>query len=182
MALDWLIRSYAPTWLAAADLGEAAEQLAGLPSVVDASDLQGALLVLGLARRATRSAWSGALGAARAASWAPWVAGRAAAREAAWASAGAAAWAAARVAVGDVAGDRARADAREIGGDAAAMIGREAGATVGRAAAREVARAALAPTLEELQESAFALLDRMLPTIPVASPVTVGAVSVLNGE
>jgi hypothetical protein len=33
-----------------------------------------------------------------------------------------------------------------------------------RAAAKEAARAALAPTLSTLHESALALLDRMLPT------------------
>jgi hypothetical protein len=172
MALDWLIRTYAPTWLTEAGLTESTRRLAALPPVVDVPDLETALIALGLARAETRAAWSAALGAARAAAWAPWAAGRAAAREAAWSSAGAAAWAAARVAVGDIAGDRARATAREIAGDAAATATREARAGAGRAAARDAARAALAPILEELQQSAFALLDRMLPAAPVPWPVS----------
>ncbi len=172
LALDWLIRTYAPTWLRAAGLTAPARQLAGLPAIVEARDLHAALVPLGLARREARAAWSATSGTSRAVAWAPWVlSARAVAREAAWASAGAAAWAAARVAVGEIAGDRARADAREIAGDAAAMIGREARGVAGRAAAREAVRKALAPTLKELQGSAFALLDRMLPTEPVVMPV-----------
>ncbi len=171
MAMDWLIRVYAPRWLSAADLTGSAQRLETLPAVVDVSDLKTALDALALARRETRAAWSSALGAARTAVRTPWAAGRAAAREAAWASAGAPAWAAARLAVGDIAGDRARAAAREIAGDAAAVVARAARTGAGRAGARDAARAALAPTLEELQHSAFALLDRMMPTVPVTPPV-----------
>ena len=169
MALDWLVRIYAPAWLAAAGLSESAHGLSCLPQVRDGRTLQSALLVLDGARRDARRAWSAALGAAGAAARAPWAAGRAAAREAAWASGGAAAWAAARVAVGDLAGDRARAAARDIAGDAAAIIAREAGRGVSRAGARAAARALLAPTLNELEYSAFGLLDSMLPTVPQAS-------------
>jgi hypothetical protein len=171
MAMDWLIRTYTPAWLGLAQLRESAECVAGLPPITSASQLPAALAALGRARRDTRSAWSGALGAARAAAWAPWAAGRAAAREAAWASAGAAAWAAARVEVGDIAGDRARAVAREIAGDAAATVARGARAGGGRTAARDAVRAALAPTLEELRVSAFSLLDQMLPMVPLAAPL-----------
>ena len=167
LAMDWLIRTYTPTWLAAAGLNALALELAELPEIAASTDLQPALVALNGARRDTRAAWSAALGAARAAAWAPWAAGRAAAREAAWGSAGAAAWSAARVAVGDIAGDRARAVAREIAGDAAATIARAARAGAGRSEARDAARAAIAPTLEQLQRSAFELLDRMLPTAPV---------------
>ncbi len=170
MALDWLVRTYAPTWLTAARLNEAARRLATLPPIRDGSDLQSALVALELARRNARAAWSAALGAARAAAWAPWAAGRAAAREAAWGSAGAPAWAAARVAVGEIAGDRARAAAREIGGDAAATLVRATRTGTGRAAARDAARAALAPTVRQLHQSAFALLDRMLPAVPLSLP------------
>ena len=171
LAMDWLIRTYAPKWLTVAGLAQSARRLEGLPRIVDVPELQTALAALALTRRDTRAAWSAALGAARPAAWTPWAAGRAAAREAAWGSAGAAAWAAARVAVGDIAGDRARAIAREIAGDAAAAVARTARAGAERAAARDAARAALAPTLEELQRSAFALLDRMLPTVALTSPV-----------
>ena len=96
MVLDWLIRTYVPTWLAAAGLTGSADQLADLAPVMDASDLQVALVALKGTRGDARAVWSSALGAARPAAWAPWAAGRAAAREAAWGSAGAAAWAAAR--------------------------------------------------------------------------------------
>ena len=171
MALDWLIRTYAPTWLAAAGLTVSAHQLAELEPVMDACDLQGALVALRAARRDARAGWSSAVGAARPAAWAPWAAGRAAAREGAWGSAGAAAWAAARVAVGEIAGDRARAMARDIAGDAGAIIARAARTATGRAAAREAARCALAPTLDALQRSAFSLLDRMLPTMPLGPAI-----------
>ena len=175
LALDWLIRTYVPTWLAAAGLTRAAHQLAELAPVMDASGLREALVVLKAVRCDTRAAWSSALGAARPAAWTPWAAGRAAAREAAWSSAGAAAWAAARVAVGEIAGDRARAMAREIAGDAAATIARAARTAAGRAAAREAARSALTPTLEVLQRSAFALLDRMLPTVSLVTAIDADA-------
>jgi hypothetical protein len=165
LAMDWLIRTYAPMWLGAADLDAPALELTNLPEVTTSAALQAALVALNSARRQTRAAWSAALGPARAAAWAPWAAGRAAAREAAWGSAGAAAWAAARVAVGDMDGDRARAVAREIAGDAAATIARAARAGAGRSEARDAARAAIDPTLQRLQRSAFALLDRMLPTV-----------------
>jgi len=171
MAMDWLIRTYAPAWLALAGLTESGRRVAELEPVIDAPSLRAARLALGPARRDARAAWSAALGAARATAWAPWTAGRAAAREAAWASAGAAAWAAARVGVGDIAGDHARATAREIAGDAAATVARGARAGAGRAAAKDAARAALAPTVETLRRSAFVLLDRMLPTTPLVTPV-----------
>ncbi len=175
MALDWLTRTYVPTWLAAAGLTGSTHQLADLVPVMDASELQGALVTLKAVRREARAAWSSSLGAARPAAWTPWAAGRAAAREAAWGSAGAAAWAAARVAVGEIAGDRARAIAREIAGDAAATIARAARTTGGRAAAKDATRYALAPTLEILQHSAFTLLDRMLPTVVLESLTTANA-------
>ena len=172
MALDWLIRVYTPTWLGRARLNEAAHGLQALSPVLAVAELKRALPALDRARRDARTAWSTALGAPRAAHWAvPWAAGRSAAREAAWASAGAAAWAAARVAVGDIAGDRARAAARAAAGDAAATVCRTARSGTGRSEARDGARAALAPTLEALRESAFELLDRMLPLVPLTPPV-----------
>ncbi len=181
MALDWLIRTYTPTWLAAAGLMGSARQLEDVAPVVDAPELEAALVVLRAARRDSRTAWSSSLGAARPAAWTPWAAGRAAAREAAWSSAGAAAWAAARVAVGEIEGDRARAIARDIAGDAAATIARVARTAAGRAAAKAAARRALAPTLAALEHSAFALLDRLLPTVPL-DPGTVTDVDVLESE
>jgi len=174
--MDWLIRVYTPTWLAVARLTETAARLATLPPIINVPDLQIALAELELARSHAHAAWSAVLGVARAATWAvPWAAGRSAAREAAWASAGAAAWAGARVAVGDIAGDRARAAARAAAGDAAAAAVREARMGTERAAAKEAARATLEPTLIRLRESAFALLDRMLPTVAFGQPAAEGA-------
>ncbi len=47
---------------------------------------------------------------------------------------------------------------------------------MGRAAARDAARASLAPIVAELQQSAFALLDQMLPTVALETPsVALGA-------
>lgn len=168
MAMDWLIRTYVPTWLTVAELEAAAERLAALSAVTGASVLREALVALRAMRSETRAAWSAARGASRPAAWTPWAAGRAVAREAAWSSAGAAAWAAARVEVGDIAGDRARATAREIAGDAAATVARAARANAGRVEAREAVSRALAPTLDALRRSAFALLDRMLPKVALA--------------
>ncbi|MBV9422683.1 MAG: hypothetical protein JOZ98_07230, partial [Solirubrobacterales bacterium] len=51
-----------------------------------------------------------------------------------------------------------------------ATVARAARAAAGRAGARDAARVALAPTLEELQQSAFELLDRMLPLVPLSLP------------
>ena len=78
----------------------------------------------------------------------------------------------ARLGTGDIAGDRARAAAREIAGDAAAMVAREARAGSERAAVTEAARLALAPIIVELHSSAFGLLDRILPTVPLPTPET----------
>src|SRR5262249_30254832 len=133
MAMDWLIRTYAPVWLELADLGESAARLAGCRPGSDVPPLYSALSVLGGARRDARAPWSAALGAPRATAWvASWNAGRTAARETAWASAAAAAWAAARVGVGDMAGDHARAAVRQIAGDCAAAVARGAGSGGGR--------------------------------------------------
>jgi hypothetical protein len=161
-AMDWLIRAYTPTWLSVAGLNDAADRLRSLAVVSDVPDLTAALVELRSARQLARGAW-GTGPAARLAPAA--IAARATARETAWATAAAAAWAAARVGVGDIAGDRARAAARAAAGDAAATVARAARAGADRAAAREAVRAALAPTLEGLRESAFGLLDRMLPTV-----------------
>lgn len=182
MAMDWLIRTYAATWLDLAGLTAPAKRVSSLPPVRDSRSLGVALVALTEARREARSAWSTAVGASRAATWAPWLAGRAAAREAAWGVAGAAVWAAARVAVGDLAGDRARAIVRDIAGDAAATVAREGRTGLGRSAARKAARATLAPVLGELQRSVFELLDEMLPTVPLAMPVVDDADLLCSGE
>jgi hypothetical protein len=167
MAMDWLIRTYTPTWLAASGLTEAAHGLRSLGRVSASSELPRALAALEFAREEA----SGALGRVTVRWLAPAVAARSTARETAWTTAAAAAWAAARLTIGDMAGDRARATARTAAGDAAATFAREAAATAGsRAAAKEAARAVLAPTVQTLQDSAFGLLNRMLPTVQLAAP------------
>jgi len=163
MAIDWLIRVHAPTWLWAAGLTGAAERLRSLGVVSGIDDLTGVLVELRLARQLARGARGTLPGR--------WLAPAVAARERAWVTAAPAAWAAARAGVGDIVGDRARAATRAAAGAAAATVARAARARTGRPAARDALRAALAPTLEELQESAFALLDRMLPTAAVAPPL-----------
>jgi hypothetical protein len=163
MAMDWLIRVHTPRWLAAAGLTDAGERLRSLSVVSNVDDLPGALVDLRRARQLARGA--------RGTGPRIWLAPALAARERAWATAAPAAWAAARVGVGDIAGNRARAATRAAAGAAAATVARGAGARLGRAGTRDALRAALAPTLEELQESAFGLLDRMLPTVALAPPL-----------
>ena len=165
-AMDWLIRTDTPTWLSLADLSDAADRLRQLPEVAMATDLRGALEALGCARKHARTELRA--GPSR---WrAPSLSARMVARELAWATGAPAAWAAARAGVGDLAGDRARAMARAAAGDAAAAVARTARASVDRAGAVAAVRAALAATREELQDSAIALLDRMLPLVPVPMP------------
>jgi hypothetical protein len=101
MALDWLIRTYTPTWLAAAGVHEHADRLRALGEVADGAGIRMSQPVL-------NAAWAAAGAAAGAAAWG-------AAGDAAWAAAGDAAWGAA----GDAAGAAARAAARAAAGDAA---------------------------------------------------------------
>ncbi len=170
MALDWLIRTYTPAWLAQAGLADSAARLRSLPPVLDEPALKAALRPLDRARGQARAARSVDFST-------PWTAARSAARETAWACAGAAAWAAARVSVEDLAGDRARAAARNAAADAAAVSARRAlnggHPGRGRAAAKDATRAALRPTVDELQESVFGLLERMLPTEALSLPAPV---------
>jgi hypothetical protein len=69
MALDWLIRVYAPTWLDAAGLSDSANRLTTLSPVVGMPDLKVAIGALGGGRRDSRAAWAEVLGAARAVAW-----------------------------------------------------------------------------------------------------------------
>ena len=160
MALDWLIRVYAPTWLDAAGLPHSATRLTTLSPVIGMPELKTAIVALGRTRRDSRAAWAAALGAARAVAWVPQAAGRGAALEVAWSSTGRPAWAAALIGVRKLACDRATAISDEIVGDAAAILIRRARTDARRAAPQE----ALGPTIQELQQSALGLLDRMLPT------------------
>jgi len=175
LAMDWLIRTYTPAWLSGAGLDRAAGRLLSLPAISSPRDLPAAIEALAFARHGARAAWGAGAG-----TWLPSGLGpRVAARQMAWASAAAAAWAAARLGIGDIAGDRARAAARAAAGDAAAAVARGARSGGGRSATREAARSVLAPTTQELQESAFVLLDRMLPTVAIARPERAGGLSPL---
>ncbi len=176
MALDWLIRVYAPTWLAAARLPHPADALRSLPAVLDTAELGIATRALRGAQVQARRAWSRTLGPSRVAAWVPRTGERSAAREAAWRSVGAPAWVAAAVEVRTRARARASAICRELAGDAAStLIRRERAGLRLRALRDEMARVALAPTLELVLQSAFGLLDRMLPAIPVATQDRVGS-------
>jgi hypothetical protein len=170
LAMDWLIRTYTPTWLALAGIDDVAERLRSLPPVLAVEILNRAIPDLREGRRkaaVARDAAGAAAGdAARAAAGAVAGAGAAAgdaAGDAAWAAAGDAAWDAARAAAGAVAG---------AGAAAGAAAGDAAGAG---AAAGDAAKDALAPTISELHESAFVLLDRMLPTVPLVVPAAADA-------
>ncbi|MGZ4516405.1 MAG: hypothetical protein ACXVXN_00560 [Mycobacteriaceae bacterium] len=88
LALDWLVRTYTPTWLDLAGLTVEAQELRDLRRIVDLVAAQAAGPVV-------RNASSKAAAAGAAAGAAAWAAAWAAARAAAWAAAGAAAWAAA---------------------------------------------------------------------------------------
>src|SRR3954468_5054413 len=159
MATDWLIREFTPAWLDLAGLHNHAFNLRSLGRVLSAETLKSARPTLDKAGTASAAARAAAGDAAWAAAG---DAARAAAGDAAWGAAGDAGGAAARAAAWDAAGDAAWAAA----GDAA------------WAAARD----ALRPTVVALQDSAFDLLDRMLPTEIVELPELVRerAVEVLS--
>ncbi len=156
MALDWLIRTWLPTWLDLVPSCRAdATALRDLGRIVDLVAAERAGDVVRRSRKNATAAWAAAGEAAGEAAWAAareaaWAAARAAAREAAWAAAGAAAWAAAGEAAREAAGEAARAAAREAAWAAA------------REAARAAAWAALKPTVEELQRSAIDLFRDMI--------------------
>ena len=167
MALDWLIRVYAPAWLDLAGLAGEASALRNLAPVTDSATAEAARLAGAAAGDAARAAaWAAAWAAARDAAWAAaWAAAGAAARDAAWDAAGAAAGdaardaarAAARAAARDAAGAAARDAARDAAGAAARDAARDAARAAARDAAWAAAGAALAPTVARLQDSAIAL-------------------------
>jgi hypothetical protein len=168
-AMDWLVRTYATRWVAAAGLSGAARSLASLPTLTNSADLWSAVAALKAARRDTRAAWAETLGSARLVALAPWAAGRVAAREAAWRSVGLATWAAARPTIGSAGvGDYARADwlralTREVaGGAAAAALARKPHAGSDRTAAQDAAGRGLAAIIKGLEDSVFELLELML--------------------
>ena len=147
MAADWLIRVQTPAWLRLAGLAQHADALENFPEITDFAKTPGIKPVL----EAARSDASKARAAARAAAW-----------DAAWDAAGAAAWAAAGDAAGDAAADAAWAAARDAAWDAAGAAARDAA----RDAAWDAAGAALNTTRLRLQQSALALVNRMIDVAP----------------
>ncbi len=167
MAMDWLIRVYAPAWLGLAGVTEAARRLALLAPVQGVGDLAGALGTLEQARRDARAALRAARRGSHVAPVFQAAAARSA-RKAAWGSGQAAVWAVERIPVGGAAGESAREQVRAAAGDGAAAASCQARGRGGRTSSRTAARGALITTGAALQESAFALLDRMLPTETLA--------------
>ena len=141
MAVDWLVRTYAPAFLRLPPaLADHADRLAALAPITSSADAVAAQPAIDAAETA---AWDAAGDAA-------WVAGTAA---------GAAAGAAARAAE----------TAAWAAGDAAWVAAGAAAETAARAAgtaARDAAGAALAPTVAALHESAHALFERMIAVGP----------------
>jgi hypothetical protein len=148
LAMDWLIRTYAPAWLSLAGLDAAAGRLRGLPPVLAAENVERAIGDLASARIEAAIAWAidgdVAIDAVGDAAWR-------------------AAWHAAREAID---GDAARDAAGDAAGDAVFW------------AAATADRDALRPTVIALQDSAFDLLDRMLPTEVIQLPVVADAAEV----
>ena len=141
MAADWLIRVHTPAWLRLAGLTAHADALSALPEITDMAQVPSIRGPIEAARRDAAAAWAAA-----------WDTAGDAARAAAWDTAGAAAaaaaWAAARAAAWDAAGDAAW----DAAGDAAGAA----------------AWAALSATRLELQQSALALVERMIDLGAVA--------------
>jgi hypothetical protein len=174
LAMDWLIRTYAPRWLTLVGLEQPAAGLGEGSQITSMPALQAALGPLEQARIGARRARASAFSSVGnpITSWAAQVTLGRTGREAAWACAGAAVWAAARLGIGEQDGDRARASARALAGDAAAIAVRRLREddVCGRLTGRDALRSALGPTLQALADSSIALLDRMLPTEPLALP------------
>ena len=158
MAVDWMVRVHAPAWLRLAGLTDHADALSSMPEITDFSNTPALKPALEAARKNARAArdaaWAAARDAAGAAAGdaardAAWVAvaAGAAARDAAWV----AAWVAARVAV-------AAGAVAWTAWVAAWVAARDAA----WGAAGDAAWVALAPTVKALQQSAVALVERMI--------------------
>ena len=150
MAMDWIVRTYTPTWLRLAGLGAEAMRLEALAPVTDVDTLEAAMPALEKARAVADSAWDAARDAARVAAWD-------AARGAAW----------------DAARDAARVAAWDAAWDAARVAARGAAWGAAWGAARDAAWVALAPTVSELQNSAIELYGRMIALRPEGVEVEV---------
>ena len=170
MATNWLARECGPAFMDMTPaLAEHAKALRALPEITDKGSVNASLTVLDAARAAAyTAAWAAAGAAVGAATYAAaWDAAGAAAGAAAYAATYAAAWAATYAAGGAAAGAWAAAGAAAWAATwrAAWAAGGAAAYDATRAAAYDATWAALASTVAHLQESAFALLDRMLEAV-----------------
>jgi hypothetical protein len=163
MAIDWLIRVYAPAWLELAGVTGAARGLTLLAPVRGIEDLAAARETLETATRDARAALQAARRGPRIARALPSAAGRSARRQA-WATGEPAVWVVTRIPVGGAAAQHACEQIRAAAGDGADAAARQARAGRGSTSPSAADRGALTTTIAALQQSAFALLDRMLPT------------------
>ena len=176
MATDWLVRVCAPAWLDLAKLTEHAMALRTADEINSSESAIKAQPSINAARAAARDAArdTSVDASGDAGGNAAWVAAWDAARVAAWDAARVAAGNAARNATGAAAWDAARDAARDASRDAFVDASVESARNAAWAAARAAARVAawdaarvaagnaLKPTVELLQDSALALLDRMI--------------------
>jgi hypothetical protein len=172
LAIDWYVRTFAPTWLELANLYNEAAALRSLAQIVDIAttgDAQGPLSAAESAAEsaAWSAAWSAAESAARsAAESAAWSAAESAAESAAWSAAESAARSAAESAAWSAAESAARSAAESAAESAAwsaaESAARSAAESAAESAAWSAAEQALAGTVERLQRSALDLLDRMI--------------------
>jgi hypothetical protein len=133
LAMDWLIRTFAPAWLSLAhDLSPHAEALRNLPEIANSA-------AVALAKDPIAAAYSAADSAAYSAAYS------------------AADWAAYSAAY-----SAADCAARSAADSAAYSAAYSAARSAADSAARSAARSALEPTTKALQASALELLDRML--------------------
>jgi hypothetical protein len=147
MAADWLVRFHTPAWLRLAGLTVHAEALASLPEITDFAQFPPLMPLPTATQKHAYEAWAAAMEAAWAASRdAAWVTTRDASWDAAWAAAWAIAW--------EEAWDADRVTAWVVTRDAAWALARAAD----RAAARDVRIS----TQKAMQQSALALVDRMI--------------------
>ena len=157
MALDWLIRTWLPTWLELAPAcREDAARVRELGRIVDLASAERAGPVVRQASEHARAAGA----AAGAAAWAAGAAAGDAARDAAWDAARAAAGAAARDAAWAAAG-AATGAAWAAARDAAWAAAWDAAAAAAGDAAWDAARDHLQPTVTQLQQSVIDLFSKM---------------------
>ena len=151
MAADWLVRTHTVAWLRMAGLNAQADVLASLPEITSMAQVPSIRPAIEAVQRDAAAVRAAARDAA-------WDAAGAAARDAAWDAAGAAA----RAAAWDAARAAARAAAWDAAWDAAGAAARDAAWDAAWDAARAAAWEKLSTTKKELQQSALALIDRMI--------------------